>query len=189
VSGRSFTCDAVAGAVINDRGTIVYWTDEAAQLTGFSAEDVCGHSVRELLPNLHGSPNAHGLIERSGEDVDLGVKRLTDALAASCRPDRALNDTGRGLLAELGDPERRDDVALLLARTRAIPQEDTANPYCGRNVPLLRTRDGLRCCTECRSAARTQLCTRCGRERPVMGRTHDGEPLCTTCRHHNPVVH
>ncbi|MGW7543687.1 SpoIIE family protein phosphatase [Streptomyces sp. NPDC054770] len=68
-----------------------------------------------------------GLIERNGEDVDRGVRRLTDALAASCRPDRALDDTGQGLLAELGDPERRDDAALLLARTRAIPREDIAS--------------------------------------------------------------
>ncbi|MFD4503681.1 SpoIIE family protein phosphatase [Streptomyces sp. NPDC058457] len=68
-----------------------------------------------------------GLIERDGEDVDRGVRRLTDALAASCRPDRPLNDTGRGLLAELGPPERRDDAALLLARTRVIPPEDTAH--------------------------------------------------------------
>jgi PAS domain-containing protein len=72
VSGRSFTCDAVAGAVINDRGTIVYWTDEAAQLTGFSAEDVCGHSVRELLPNLHGSPNARVEVNKFPVVISVG---------------------------------------------------------------------------------------------------------------------
>ncbi|MER6350111.1 hypothetical protein ACWC10_36855 [Streptomyces sp. NPDC001595] len=62
-------------------------------------------------------------------------------------------------------------------------------PYCGRNVPLPRTRDGLRCCAECRSAARAEPCAWCGRDRPVMGRTYDGLPLCHACRHHNPVVH
>ncbi|MER7742565.1 hypothetical protein ABTX34_30375 [Streptomyces sp. NPDC096538] len=62
-------------------------------------------------------------------------------------------------------------------------------PYCGRNVPLPRTRNGLRCCTECPSAARAEPCARCGRDRPVMGRTHDNLPLCHACRHHNPVVH
>ncbi|MFD8813604.1 SpoIIE family protein phosphatase [Streptomyces sp. NPDC059627] len=68
-----------------------------------------------------------GLIARNGEDVDRGVRRLTDALAVSCRPGRALDDAGQDLLAELGAPERRDDAALLLARTRAIPREDTAS--------------------------------------------------------------
>ncbi|MFI6353881.1 SpoIIE family protein phosphatase [Streptomyces sp. NPDC050743] len=67
-----------------------------------------------------------GLIEQDDRDVDQGLRRLTDALAVSCRPGRALEDAGRAILAGLGDQSPRDDVALLLARTRAVPAEDTA---------------------------------------------------------------
>ncbi|MGW9030545.1 SpoIIE family protein phosphatase [Streptomyces sp. NPDC055722] len=68
-----------------------------------------------------------GLIEQGDGDIDHGVRRLTDALAASCRPDRALDETGRALLTNLVDEAPRDDAALLLARTRAIPAQDTAH--------------------------------------------------------------
>jgi anti-sigma regulatory factor (Ser/Thr protein kinase) len=68
-----------------------------------------------------------GLIEQGDGDIDHGVRRLTDALAASCRPDRALDETGRALLAGLVDQVPRDDATLLLARTRAVPAQDTAH--------------------------------------------------------------
>ncbi|MDX3262097.1 SpoIIE family protein phosphatase [Streptomyces sp. MI02-2A] len=68
-----------------------------------------------------------GLIDRGDRDIDQGLRRLTDALAASCRPDRALDETGRTLLADLVAQVPRDDVTLLLARTRAIPAQDTAH--------------------------------------------------------------
>nr|WP_093473995.1 SpoIIE family protein phosphatase [Streptomyces sp. 1222.5] len=67
-----------------------------------------------------------GLIHRGAHDVGDGLRRLTDALAISCRPDRALDDTGRALLDDLVDQAPRDDATLLLARTRAVPAEDTA---------------------------------------------------------------
>ncbi|MBG0853876.1 SpoIIE family protein phosphatase [Streptomyces spinoverrucosus] len=68
-----------------------------------------------------------GLVHRGADDIDDGLRRLTDALAASCRPDRALDETGRALLADLVDEASRDDATLLLARTRAVPGEDTAH--------------------------------------------------------------
>ncbi|MFF1809532.1 SpoIIE family protein phosphatase [Streptomyces sp. NPDC058251] len=68
-----------------------------------------------------------GLVERGDRDIGQGLRRLTEALAASCRPDRALDETGRALLADLADEAPRDDAALLLARTRAVPAEDTAH--------------------------------------------------------------
>ncbi|MFI6494175.1 SpoIIE family protein phosphatase [Streptomyces sp. NPDC050564] len=68
-----------------------------------------------------------GLVERGDRDTGQGLRRLTDALAASCRPDRALDETGRALLADLADQAPRDDAALLLARTRAVPAADTAH--------------------------------------------------------------
>ncbi|MFF4211815.1 SpoIIE family protein phosphatase [Streptomyces sp. NPDC001796] len=68
-----------------------------------------------------------GLIQRSDHDIDQGLQCLADALAASCRPDRALDETGHALLGRLRNQTRRDDATLLLARTRAIPAEDTAH--------------------------------------------------------------
>ncbi|MER5185502.1 SpoIIE family protein phosphatase [Streptomyces sp. NPDC002896] len=68
-----------------------------------------------------------GLVEQRDRDIDQGLQRLTEALAAYCRPDRALDETGRALLADLTDQAPRDDATLLLARTRAVPAENTAH--------------------------------------------------------------
>ncbi|MGW7408399.1 SpoIIE family protein phosphatase [Streptomyces sp. NPDC054833] len=68
-----------------------------------------------------------GLVHRGAHDVGDGLRRLTDALATSCRPDRALDETGRALLDHLVDEAPRDDATLLLARTRAVPAKDTAH--------------------------------------------------------------
>ncbi|MET7536810.1 SpoIIE family protein phosphatase [Streptomyces sp. NPDC005349] len=67
-----------------------------------------------------------GVVERRDHDIDQGLRYLTDALAASCRPDRALDETGRAVLADLAEQAPRDDATLLLARTRAVPAKDTA---------------------------------------------------------------
>ncbi|MER7841050.1 SpoIIE family protein phosphatase [Streptomyces sp. NPDC096040] len=68
-----------------------------------------------------------GVVERRDHDIDQGLRYLTDALAASCRPDRALDETGRAVLADLAEQAPRDDATLLLARTRTVPAEDTAH--------------------------------------------------------------
>ncbi|WP_432076651.1 SpoIIE family protein phosphatase [Streptomyces wuyuanensis] len=68
-----------------------------------------------------------GLVEHRDRDIDQGLRRLTGALTASCRPDRPLDETGRALLAGLTDQAPRDDATLLLARTRAVPAENTAH--------------------------------------------------------------
>ncbi|MEV6118432.1 SpoIIE family protein phosphatase [Streptomyces sp. NPDC052109] len=68
-----------------------------------------------------------GLVEQGEDDVEEGFRRLAGKLATSCRPGCALDETGQALLADLVDDERRDDAALLLARTRAVPAEDTAH--------------------------------------------------------------
>ncbi|MFD3585804.1 SpoIIE family protein phosphatase [Streptomyces sp. NPDC058683] len=68
-----------------------------------------------------------GLVHRRAHDIDDGLRRLTDALATSCRPDRALDETGRALLDDLVDEAPCDDATLLLARTRAVHTEDTAH--------------------------------------------------------------
>ncbi|MFD8717607.1 SpoIIE family protein phosphatase [Streptomyces sp. NPDC059629] len=81
----------------------------------------------ELAPGSVLALCTDGLIERSDRDIDQGLRYLVDALAASCRPDRALHETGRALLANLRNQPRRDDATLLLARTRAVPAKSTAH--------------------------------------------------------------
>jgi PAS domain S-box-containing protein len=68
-----------------------------------------------------------GLITGADHDLDAGIRRLTSSLAALCRPDRDVDDTARALLADTGLAPPRDDIALLLARTRAIPTEHIAS--------------------------------------------------------------
>ena len=55
-----------------------------------------------------------GLVERPGEDIGAGMTRLASALASGPAP--SLDDLCDSVLASLA-PRRRDDVALLLART------------------------------------------------------------------------
>ncbi|WP_455908000.1 SpoIIE family protein phosphatase [Streptomyces cyaneofuscatus] len=66
-----------------------------------------------------------GVIYRDDHDPDAGLRRLTDRLARSGGPGRDLDDVGHELLRSLGDAPARDDMALLLARTRAVAPEDT----------------------------------------------------------------
>ncbi|MFD4952707.1 SpoIIE family protein phosphatase [Streptomyces sp. NPDC058451] len=68
-----------------------------------------------------------GLIKGVDGDTDAGLRRLTDRLAACCRPGRPLEEIGRALLADLDDHPPRDDIALLLVRTRAVPAESVAD--------------------------------------------------------------
>ncbi|GJF33925.1 hypothetical protein KNE206_66250 [Kitasatospora sp. NE20-6] len=65
-----------------------------------------------------------GLLDRPDHDLDAAVRRLRDRLAASL-PRGSLQSVGRGMLAEAVLPAR-DDIALLLARVRALPPEATA---------------------------------------------------------------
>ncbi|MFF0696570.1 SpoIIE family protein phosphatase [Streptomyces tendae] len=69
----------------------------------------------------------NGLVERDDGDTDRGMRRLTERLAALYGPEQPLRATGEALVDELGGVPERDDVALLLARTRAIPDGDTAS--------------------------------------------------------------
>ncbi len=67
-----------------------------------------------------------GLVERGDGDAAAGLRWLTESLVASCGAGRPLSETGRAVLADLGDAPPRDDIALLLARTRGVPEESTA---------------------------------------------------------------
>ncbi len=67
-----------------------------------------------------------GLIERADHDPGAGIARLLDRLGALCRSGRPLEDIGHALLTDGSAPPRRDDIALLLARTRALPESAVA---------------------------------------------------------------
>ena len=67
-----------------------------------------------------------GLIERGDRDPEAGMQHLIDLLAEYCVPGRPLEAVTRSMLAGADDPPPRDDIALLLARTRALADDDTA---------------------------------------------------------------
>ncbi|HUN38054.1 MAG TPA: SpoIIE family protein phosphatase, partial [Trebonia sp.] len=67
-----------------------------------------------------------GLIERPGEDLGVGMSRLARALSDG--PTGSLDQLCDSLLSSLA-PRHRDDVALLLARTTAMP--DPSRPRGG----------------------------------------------------------
>ncbi|MFC9057701.1 ATP-binding protein, partial [Streptomyces sp. NPDC057074] len=67
-----------------------------------------------------------GVIYRDDHDPDAGLRRLTDRLARFAGPGRGLDGVGHELLRSLGDAPARDDMALLLARTRAIAPANVA---------------------------------------------------------------
>jgi serine phosphatase RsbU (regulator of sigma subunit) len=55
-----------------------------------------------------------GLVERRDEDIDVGVARLVQHLAAT--PGRSLADSVGVLVEAMHDEVRQDDVTLLVAR-------------------------------------------------------------------------
>ncbi|MFB7915742.1 SpoIIE family protein phosphatase [Streptomyces sp. NPDC056061] len=69
-----------------------------------------------------------GLVTLDGQDIEDGMSELADRLAAICHGEAAppLDDVGRSLLSRTTEAPSRDDVALLLARTRALADDSTA---------------------------------------------------------------
>lgn len=80
----------------------------------------------ELEPGSIVAVYTKGVIYRDDHDPDAGLRRLTDRLARFVGPGRGLDDVGHELLRSLGGAPARDDMALLLARTRAIAPANTA---------------------------------------------------------------
>ncbi|MGW4700401.1 SpoIIE family protein phosphatase [Streptomyces sp. NPDC004285] len=64
-----------------------------------------------------------GLLEDHGRDMDTGLGLLRSTLA---RPDRSPEQTCADVLATLLSPTPRDDIALLVARTRLLDRERIA---------------------------------------------------------------
>ncbi|MFC5639125.1 SpoIIE family protein phosphatase [Streptomyces bullii] len=65
-----------------------------------------------------------GLIEASDQDVDVGFERLCFTLA---HPDRPLEEICDTMVRTLLPDRPRDDVAFLIARTRALSSDDVAS--------------------------------------------------------------
>ncbi|MEU6577844.1 SpoIIE family protein phosphatase [Streptomyces sp. NPDC046805] len=68
-----------------------------------------------------------GLFGLEGYNIVHGMERLTNRLAVLTGSDQSLAAIGRDLIGDPTDRPSRDDVALLLARTRIIPEENTAS--------------------------------------------------------------
>ncbi|PWK64518.1 PAS domain S-box-containing protein [Streptomyces sp. CG 926] len=66
----------------------------------------------------------NGLVEARGHDLDEGLERLREALS---RPGRSLEETCTAVQNALLPDHPRDDVALLLARTRVLAPEQVAS--------------------------------------------------------------
>ncbi|MEU6658704.1 SpoIIE family protein phosphatase [Streptomyces sp. NPDC046821] len=81
----------------------------------------------ELEPGSVLALYTNGLTEGENHDIAAGLRQLTDNLTAHCHRDDSLHETGRALLPDTADQPPRDDIALLLARTRAVPPENIAS--------------------------------------------------------------
>jgi hypothetical protein len=54
-------------------------------------------------------------------------------------------------------------------------------PHCGRLVPLVKPRDGLRLCSRCAGTSRAEPCSRCPAVRQPATRDEHGQPICRVC--------
>ncbi|AYN30675.1 hypothetical protein DUI70_0172 [Streptomyces albus] len=67
-----------------------------------------------------------GLVGQSDGDLDTGMRRLREGLYAASRTDASLSEAASGLVTRMSAGSYRDDVALLLARTRAVAPQAVA---------------------------------------------------------------
>ncbi|MET9429745.1 MULTISPECIES: SpoIIE family protein phosphatase [unclassified Streptomyces] len=67
-----------------------------------------------------------GLIEHRHRDVDTGLRLLCDTLAGH-RADRTAEETCQAVFSAMLPPHRRDDIALLVARTRLLAPDRVAD--------------------------------------------------------------
>lgn len=65
-----------------------------------------------------------GLIEHRERDLDAGLRMLREALTGA--PGRAPEEICRAVFDAMLPPHRRDDIALLVARTRLLPRDRVA---------------------------------------------------------------
>ncbi|AJE87244.1 magnesium or manganese-dependent protein phosphatase [Streptomyces albus] len=80
----------------------------------------------DLVPGSLLALYTDGLIEQNDGDIDIGMQRLGERLCTASRADSSLSETARLLVTQMAAEPYRDDVALLLARTRAVAPEAVA---------------------------------------------------------------
>ncbi|MFI6084799.1 SpoIIE family protein phosphatase [Streptomyces sp. NPDC051217] len=69
----------------------------------------------------------NGLLEPDHQDSEAGMDRLRSRLDSLNDPGRSLEAMGNSLLSDLGSKPTGDDIAFLLARTRAVPPDSVAS--------------------------------------------------------------
>ncbi|MFH8371226.1 SpoIIE family protein phosphatase [Streptomyces sp. NPDC018031] len=83
-------------------------------------------SVIDVTPGGVLALYTDGLIERGEGDVDEGMEQLQKRLVQTDALHRPLHDVAREIVAGLPPTRLPDDVTLLVARTRRVPERDTA---------------------------------------------------------------
>lgn len=68
-----------------------------------------------------------GLVDRAAHDLDQGTQDLLDSLSSLCNSARGLEAIAHDVVAAMTGGPPRDDMTLLLARTRMLPTADAAN--------------------------------------------------------------
>lgn len=83
-------------------------------------------SVVDIAPDSVLALYTDGLIERGEGDVDEGMEQLRKRLVRTEALHRPLHDVAREIVAGLPPTRLPDDVTLLVARARRVPEGDTA---------------------------------------------------------------
>lgn len=60
-------------------------------------------------------------------------------------------------------------------------------PHCGRVIPLVKPRSGVRLCRNCVARSRAEPCAGCGRVSEAATRDEHGRPLCANCLVNQPA--
>ncbi|GAA5041213.1 SpoIIE family protein phosphatase [Streptomyces similanensis] len=127
VSGRCAVASAghPPPAVIDPEGRVTYVPVSPGPPLGVGGlpfevaeTDLGSGSVLALFSN--------GLLEEVGGELDRGMAELARRLAGARAADRPLRAAVDAIVGDLPAHELADDVTLLLARTRCIPEADTA---------------------------------------------------------------
>jgi len=125
-------------------------------------------AVDPMLPADVVIDAVHGAVARGAQRHQL-ARALTD------RPDLL---TGAGAEAPVPAVLRLIDK---LCQAGAASIVRPPCPHCGRVIPLVKPRDGLRLCRNCVAKSRAEACSRCGALREPATRDEHGQPLCPHC--------
>jgi hypothetical protein len=94
--------------------------------------------------------------------------------------------TGAGAEAPVPSVLRLIDA---LCRAGAVSIVRPPCPHCGRVIPLVKPRGGVRLCRNCVAKSRAEPCSCCGTLREPATRDEHGRPLCPSCLVTDPVNH